>query len=142
MWLLSIVEITISCHSFVLSQSCFEVPASLSDVGGLAVGAVDLVNYGGPKGSNTKQFTKSQINFSKHKSVYQNTKQFTKTQNNLPNHKSISQKHKSVYQNTKQILKTQIIFLKHKSVYQNTNQFLKTQTNFPNHKSKHWALAP
>ena len=39
-----IVDITISRSSFVFSQSCFEVPASLSDVGGLAVGAFDLVN--------------------------------------------------------------------------------------------------
>ena len=60
-------------------------------------------NYGGPKGSITNQFTKTQNNFPKHKSISQNTNQFTKTQNNIP---------------------------KHKSVYQNTNQFLKTQTNF------------
>ena len=39
-----IVDITISRRSFVFSQSCLEVPASLSDVGGLAVGAFDLVN--------------------------------------------------------------------------------------------------
>ena len=39
-----IVDISISRRSFVFSQSCFEVPASLSDVGGLAVGAFDLVN--------------------------------------------------------------------------------------------------
>ena len=39
-----IVDITISGRSFVFSQSCLEVPASLSDVGGLAVGAFDLVN--------------------------------------------------------------------------------------------------
>ena len=38
------VDITISRRSFVFSQSCLEVPASLSDVGGLAVGAFDLVN--------------------------------------------------------------------------------------------------
>ena len=38
-----IVDITISRRSFVFSQSCFEVPTSLSDVGGLAVGALDLV---------------------------------------------------------------------------------------------------
>ena len=31
-----IVDITISRRSFVFSQSCLEVPASLSDVGGLA----------------------------------------------------------------------------------------------------------
>ena len=41
-----IVDITISRRSFVFSQSCLEVPASLSDVGGLAVGAFDLVNRG------------------------------------------------------------------------------------------------
>ena len=39
-----IVDITISRRSFVFSQSCLEVPTSLSDVGGLAVGALDLVN--------------------------------------------------------------------------------------------------
>ena len=39
-----IVDITISRRSFVFSQSCLEVPASLSDVGGLTVGAFDLVN--------------------------------------------------------------------------------------------------
>ena len=39
-----IVDITISRRSFVFSQSRLEVPASLSDVGGLAVGAFDLVN--------------------------------------------------------------------------------------------------
>ena len=39
-----IVDITISRRSFVFSQSCLEVPASLSAVGGLAVGAFDLVN--------------------------------------------------------------------------------------------------
>ena len=39
-----IVDITISRRSFVFSQSCVEVPASLSDVGGLAVRALDLVN--------------------------------------------------------------------------------------------------
>ena len=39
-----IVDITISRRSFVFSQSCLEVPANLSDVGGLAVGAFDLVN--------------------------------------------------------------------------------------------------
>ena len=40
-----IVYITISRHSFVFSQSCLEVPASLSDVRGLAVGAFVLVNH-------------------------------------------------------------------------------------------------
>ena len=39
-----IVDITISHCLFVFSQCCLEVPASLSDVGGLAVGALDLVN--------------------------------------------------------------------------------------------------
>ena len=39
-----IVGIIISRRSFVFSQSCVEVPASLSDVGALAVGALDLVN--------------------------------------------------------------------------------------------------
>ena len=39
-----IVDITISRRWFVFSQYCVEVPASLSDVGGLAVEAFDLVN--------------------------------------------------------------------------------------------------
>ena len=39
-----IVDITISRRSFLFSESCVEVPASLSDVGGFAVGALDLVN--------------------------------------------------------------------------------------------------
>ena len=39
-----IVDITISRRSFVFSQSSLEVPVSLSDVGGLAVGAFDFVN--------------------------------------------------------------------------------------------------
>ena len=39
-----IVEITISRRLFVFSQSCVEVPARMFDVGGLAVGALDLVN--------------------------------------------------------------------------------------------------
>ena len=38
-----IVDITISRRSFVFSQSCL-VPAILSDVGGLAVRAFDLIN--------------------------------------------------------------------------------------------------
>ena len=40
-----IVDITISRRSFVFSQSCVEVSVSLSDVRGLAVGALDLVNH-------------------------------------------------------------------------------------------------
>ena len=90
--------------------------------------------YGGPKGSNANQFTKTQNSFPKHKSISQNANQFTKTQINVP-------KHKSAYQNTKQFLKTQTNFPKHKSVYQNANQFHKTQTSFAKHKSKDWALA-
>ena len=39
-----IVGITIFCCSFVFSQSCVEVSASLTNVGSLAVGAFDLVN--------------------------------------------------------------------------------------------------
>ena len=39
-----IVDITISRRSFVFSRSCLEVPTSLSNVGGLAVGALNLVN--------------------------------------------------------------------------------------------------
>ena len=38
-----IVDITISRLSFVFSQSCLEIPPSLSNVGGLAVGAFDLI---------------------------------------------------------------------------------------------------
>ena len=90
--------------------------------------------YGGPKGSNTNQFTKIQNSFPKHKSISQNTNQFTKTQINFL-------KHESVYQTKKQFLKTQTNFPKHKSVYQNTNQFHKAQTNFAKHESKDWALA-
>ena len=40
-----IVDITISRRSCVFSQCCVEIPASLSDVGGLAVGALDFVNH-------------------------------------------------------------------------------------------------
>ena len=39
-----IVDITISSRSFVFSQSCVEVSTSLSNVGGLEVGAFDLIN--------------------------------------------------------------------------------------------------
>jgi len=39
-----IAGITISRGSFVFSQSCVEVSASLTNVGSLAVGAFDLVN--------------------------------------------------------------------------------------------------
>ena len=39
-----IVDITISSRSFVFSQPCVEVSTSLSNVGGLAVGAFDLIN--------------------------------------------------------------------------------------------------
>ena len=39
-----IVNITISSRSFVFSQSCCKVSASLTDVGGLAVGTFDLIN--------------------------------------------------------------------------------------------------
>ena len=46
--------------------------------------------YGGPKGSNTNQFPKTQISFPKHKSISQNTNWFSKTQINFPKHKSIS----------------------------------------------------
>ena len=103
--------------------------------------------YGGPKGSNTNQFTKTQISFPKHKSVYQNTNQFLKTQISLPKHKTISlntnqfsktqislPKHKSISQNTNQFTKTQNNFFKYKPIFQNTNQFTKTQINFTKHK--------
>ena len=39
-----IVDITISCRKFVFSQSRVEVSTSLSNLGGLAVGAFDLIN--------------------------------------------------------------------------------------------------
>ena len=39
-----IAGITISRSSFVFSQSCVEVSATLTNVGSLAVGAFDLVN--------------------------------------------------------------------------------------------------
>ena len=65
---------------------------------------------------NTNQFPETQISLPK-----QNN--FSKTQTNFS-------KHKSIYRNTKQFLKTQTNFPKHKSVYRNTKQFLKTQTNF------------
>ena len=39
-----VVGITIFCSSFVFSQSCVKVSASLTNVGSLAVGAFDLVN--------------------------------------------------------------------------------------------------
>ena len=87
--------------------------------------------YGGPKGSITNQFAKTQNNISKHKPISRNTNQFTKTQNNFSKTQTNFSKHKSVYRNTKQFLKTQTNFPKHKSVYRNTKQFLKTQTNFP-----------
>ena len=40
----AIVDITIFRGSFVFSQSCVQVSASLTDVGSLAVGAFDFVN--------------------------------------------------------------------------------------------------
>ena len=39
-----IVEINISSRAFVFSKSRVEVSTSLSNVGGLAVGAFDLIN--------------------------------------------------------------------------------------------------
>lgn len=39
-----IFDVTISCHSFVVSQSCVKVSASLADVGSLAVVAFVIVN--------------------------------------------------------------------------------------------------
>ena len=39
-----IVNIAFRRRSFVFSQSGFEVSASLTDVGGVAVGAIDLLN--------------------------------------------------------------------------------------------------
>ena len=78
--------------------------------------------YGGPKGSITNRFTKTQNNFPKHKSISQNTKQFPKAQISFPKHKSISQ-------NTNQFLKTRSSLPKHKPISQNTNQFRETQIN-------------
>ena len=40
-----IVDIAFPRRSFVLSQSGCEVSASLTDVGGVPVGAVDLLNW-------------------------------------------------------------------------------------------------
>ena len=40
-----IVDIAFPCYSFVLGQSSCEVSASLTDVGGVAVGAIDLMHY-------------------------------------------------------------------------------------------------
>ena len=39
-----IVDITISCGSFVFSQSRVKVSTSLTSIGSLAVGAIDLVD--------------------------------------------------------------------------------------------------
>ena len=39
-----IVDIAFPCCSFVLGQSSCEVSASLTDVGGVAVGAIGLTN--------------------------------------------------------------------------------------------------
>ena len=39
-----IVDIAFPCHSFVRSQSNCEVSASLTDVGGVAVGTIDLIH--------------------------------------------------------------------------------------------------
>ena len=40
----AIVDITISSHSFVLSQSDSQIPAGLTNIIGLAVAAFDLLN--------------------------------------------------------------------------------------------------
>ena len=40
-----IVDIAFPRHSFLLGQSSCEVSASLTDVGGVAVGAIDLMHY-------------------------------------------------------------------------------------------------
>ena len=40
-----IVNIAFRRRSFVFSQSSFEVSASLTDVGGVAVGAIDLIDH-------------------------------------------------------------------------------------------------
>ena len=69
---------------------------------------------------NTKQFPKTQINFSKHEPVCQNTKQFRETQIYFPKHKLFSQ-------NTNQFLKTRTSLPKHKPISRNTNQFRETQ---------------
>ena len=41
----AIVDIAFPRCSFVFSQSSCEVSASLTDVGGVAVGAIDLMHY-------------------------------------------------------------------------------------------------
>ena len=40
----NVIVYIISSRSFVFSKSCVEVSTSLSNVGGLAVGAFDLIN--------------------------------------------------------------------------------------------------
>ena len=45
--------------------------------------------YGGPKGSNTNKFPKTQISLPKHKSIFRNTNQFSETQINFSKHKSV-----------------------------------------------------
>ena len=40
-----IVDIAFPQRLFVFSQSSFEVSASLTDVGGVTVGAIDLIQY-------------------------------------------------------------------------------------------------
>ena len=40
-----IIDITFPCRRLLFSQSCCDVSANLSDVGGLAIGAIDLINF-------------------------------------------------------------------------------------------------
>ena len=47
--------------------------------------------YGGPKGSNTNQFPKTQIRFRKHKPISKSTNQFRETLTNFQKHKPKSQ---------------------------------------------------
>ena len=75
----------------------------------LYMGFRATLNFRKSISQNTNQFTKTQINFPKHKLIYQNTNQFTKTQNNFSQHKPI-------FQHTNQFTKTQINFSKHKPI--------------------------
>ena len=94
----------------------------VNDLSKISVRDTEAGWYGGPKESITNQFTKTQNNFPKHKTISQNTNQFPKAQISFPKHKSISQ-------NTNQFLKTRTSLPKHKPISRNTNQFRETQIN-------------
>jgi len=52
-----------------------------------------MTSHGGPKGSNTNKYSKTQINIRKHKSIFENTNQFSKTQINFRKHANENSKH-------------------------------------------------